>query len=156
MHQRMFAWSANAHVIVGQAGRGIGAEDDAEFGVESEVLRNGCLKTWYDPYEYGPHLVGLRRTVRVRIYPIGWTTVLIQEMNDVDESMYYQCERCGRVKDVPEHDHRRVPPLCSRCRTPMALRVMEQTELGLEFPNETKKVKKGRRARLRVIDGGKA
>ena len=79
-----------------------------------------------------------------------------QEMTDVDESMYYQCKRCGRVKDVPEHDHRRVPPLCSRCRTPMTLRVIEQLELGLEFPDEAEQTNVERRARFRVIDGGKA
>ena len=78
---------------------------------------------------------------------------IYREMTDVDESMYYQCKRCGRVKDVPEHDHRRVPPLCSRCRTPMTLRVIEQLDLGLEFPDEAEQE---RRARFRVIDGGKA
>ena len=87
--------------------------------------------------------------------PVEWTTVQIQEMNHVDGSMYYQCKRCGRVKDVPEHDHRRVPPLCSRCRTPMTLRVIEQLELGLEFPDEAEPAKAERRVRFQLIEGGK-
>ena len=74
----------------------------------------------------------------------------------MDGSMYYECERCGRVKDAPEHDHRRVPPLCSRCRTPMTLRVIEQLDLGLEFPDEAEPTKSDRRARFQLIEGGKA
>ena len=71
----------------------------------------------------------------------------------MDESMYYQCERCGRVKDA-EHDHRHVP-LCSRCRTPMTLRVIEQLDLGLEFPDEAEPAKAERRVRFQLIEGGK-
>ena len=93
--------------------------------------------------------------MRDGIFPVEWTTVHIQEMTDVAGSMYYQCERCGRVKDVPQHDHRRVPPLCSRCRSSMTLRVIEQLDLGLEFPDEVTR-KKTTRPRLQVIDGGKA
>ena len=72
----------------------------------------------------------------------------------MNRSKYYQCERCGRVKDFPKQGYRRVPPLCSRCRSSMMLRVIEQLDLGLEFPDEDEQTKTGRRARMHVIEGG--
>ena len=80
-------------------------------------------------------------------------TVQIQEMNHVAGSMYYECERCGRVKEIYAYGDGRVP-VCSRCRTQMTLRVIEQLELGLEFPEEVTP-RKETRPRLQVIDGGK-
>ena len=73
----------------------------------------------------------------------------------MDEITYYQCDHCGRTKMPEENAHGRVP-VCSRCRTSMTLRVIEQLELGLEFPDEEEPTKGERRARFRVIDGGKA
>ena len=73
----------------------------------------------------------------------------------MEEIMYYQCDHCGRTKMPDENAHGRVP-VCSRCRTPMTLRVIEQLELGLEFPDEAEQANVERRARFRVIDGGKA
>ena len=71
----------------------------------------------------------------------------------MDGVMYFECERCGRVKGIYDYGDGRVP-LCSRCRTPMTLRVIEQLDLGLEFPDEV--TRKKTTPRLQVIDGGKA
>ena len=80
----------------------------------------------------------------------------VTEMVDMDEITYYQCDHCGRTKMPEENAHGRVP-VCSRCGTPMTLRVIEQLDLGLEFPDDVEPTKPTQQQhRFRVIYGGKA